>query len=765
MKTSFYKMMFTLAMLLLMVKGQTLFAQTQGYTHIETVNANPRELDARFGNSCAIHGNYAIVGAPHEKSGINNPIDSFSNAGAAYIYEYTANGWTFMQRLVASNRAANDKFGQAVSIHGNYAIVGSPFHNNNQGMVYVFELSGGTWTETQQLQAGDADSGDEFGTSVSIRNNHLIVGAWYDEDANYNPNATQYTDEGSAYIFNLDANNMWVEQQKIIRYSSNLGIARTGSSKFGNSVDIDFPLLVVGAFEVDKTGFSNVGEAYVYRFNGNSWAMEAVVTASDLETNDRMGRSVAISGTTVAVAAHLQNYDATSLNGGSGNGLNSAGAVYMLSSPTPGTWTLDTKVTPQDRKANDQFGFHIDLSNNQLIVGARFADMDTLNANAVPNSGSAYLFKHQGGIWQEASKFVTPSPLRSNADQFGTAVAVENSTVLVGARFEDEDKNGQNTISAAGAAYFFEGNCSIVDNRSITTCDSSYNFYGASLNSSGNYSHTIAGLNGNCDTIINLDISFAYTAPIMMQTTICDTVYYFAGNYLHSSGTYYDTLSSSKGCDSVVVLDLVLNPPSSNLLVETACNSYDFFGTTYTSTGIYNHVINNGNSLGCDSTIVLDLTITTVDTNVVLNGNTLTANASNATYQWVDCDNNNSPINGATNQSFTPTAIGNYAVEITTNNCTQLSNCIPVSSITGLSSVASDAAFAAVPNPATTYVHITTSIPETVTFRMVNSCGMTVMLKTIQNNATIDIQDLSPGIYMINLIHGPQILTQKIIKQ
>lgn len=119
----------------------------------------------------------------------------------------------------------------------------------------------------------------------------------------------------------------------------------------------------------------------------------------------------------------------------------------------------------------------------------------------------------------------------------------------------------------------------------------------------------------------------------------------------------------------------VVSAPSPGVDVQTACNSYTWIdGNTYTSDN-NSATYTVQNAAGCDSTVTLDLTIINVDNTVTQNGTVLTADQSGATYQWVDCDNNNAAISGATSQSFTPTTTGNYAVVVTLNGCTVTSSC------------------------------------------------------------------------------------------
>ncbi|HIA36429.1 MAG TPA: T9SS type A sorting domain-containing protein [Flavobacteriales bacterium] len=120
---------------------------------------------------------------------------------------------------------------------------------------------------------------------------------------------------------------------------------------------------------------------------------------------------------------------------------------------------------------------------------------------------------------------------------------------------------------------------------------------------------------------------------------------------------------------------------SSVVLNETACDSYNWVanGLTYTLSGTY--VATLINTAGCDSVVTLNLTIDTVDVSVSQTDSVLTANDSSATYQWLNCNNGFAPVSGAVYQSFTPSAIGNYAVEVQKNGCVDTSACYSVTAL------------------------------------------------------------------------------------
>ncbi len=163
------------------------------------------------------------------------------------------------------------------------------------------------------------------------------------------------------------------------------------------------------------------------------------------------------------------------------------------------------------------------------------------------------------------------------------------------------------------------------------------------------------------------------TASTITQSS-CSTFTLNAQTYT-TSGTYTQTRTNTAGCDSTITLNLTINQPSSATITQSSCTSFTLNGTTYTASGTYTQ--NRTNAAGCDSSITLNLTINALPNAAISeNAGTLTAAQAGAAYQWLDCDNANTPIAGAIAQSFTPTASGNYAVSISLNGCTAVSNCI-----------------------------------------------------------------------------------------
>ncbi len=204
---------------------------------------------------------------------------------------------------------------------------------------------------------------------------------------------------------------------------------------------------------------------------------------------------------------------------------------------------------------------------------------------------------------------------------------------------------------------------------------STFNLNDQTYTQSGVYTQQLTNAQG-CDSTITLNLTITQPTSSTITQTACSS--YTLNNQTYTqSGVYTQQLTNAQGCDSTITLNLTITQPSSSTINQTACSTFTLNNQTYTQSGVYTQQLPN--SQGCDSTITLNLTILPLPSVAVTSSSgVLTANQQNATYQWLDCDNNYNPISGATLISFTPLISGNYAVEINQNSCIDTSQCYTV---------------------------------------------------------------------------------------
>jgi hypothetical protein len=320
-------------------------------------------------------------------------------------------------------------------------------------------------------------------------------------------------------------------------------------------------------------------------------------------------------------------------------------------------------------------------------------------------------------------------------------------------------------INSAGCDSIITLNLTIKNSTSNTINQSacnSYTFNNQTITQSGIYYDTLINSAG-CDSIITLNLTIKNSTSNTINQSACNA-YTFNNQTITQSGIYYDTLINSAGCDSIITLNLTINTPTSNTINQSACNLYTFNNQTITVSGIYYDTLIN--ATGCDSIITLNLTINSVSNiNVTQNGTTLTASNSAASYQWVKC-NPYSIIAGATNQSYTATANGDYAVILTENACTDTSVCVPITNVS-VKDIAINR-FTITPNPATNQIAISANQSFTnASITIYSITGQTIFtVKNINSKEQIiDISKFANGVYYVEMKQLTSKEIAKFIKQ
>ena len=310
-------------------------------TKLTADDAAPGDL---FGNSVAISGNTALVGAVQDDDG---GFDS----GSAYLFDVTTGNQ--LAKLTADDAAAGGWFGQSVAISGNMALVGALYGNGDfGGTAYLFDVT--TGNQLTKLTADDAAAGGSFGSSVAIGGNTALVGAWGDNDGGDR--------SGSAYLFDATTGN---QLAKLTADDAAM------NDRFGSSVAISGNTALVGAWGNDDAGNAS-GSAYL--FDVSTGNQIAKLTADDAAAGDSFGNSVAISGNTALVGAW-----------GEQNADDNSGSAYLFDVTTGNQLA---KLTAVDATMEDYFGSSVAISGNTALVGA-LLDIDVDNF-----FGSVYLYEN-----------------------------------------------------------------------------------------------------------------------------------------------------------------------------------------------------------------------------------------------------------------------------------------------------------------------------------------------------------------------------------
>lgn len=390
------------------------------------VKASNTGADDHFGGAVAVSGDTMVVGARYEDSNAtglngNQTNNSATDSGAAYVFTRNEGVWSQQAYLKSSNSGTLDQFGGAVAVSGDTVVVSAELEDsnatgvngnqavnttNNSGAAYVFTRSGGVWSQQAYLKASNTGAGDQFGFSVAVSGETVVIGS-IGEDSN-----------------------------------------ATGTN--GN--------------QADNTA-TDSGAAYVFTRSAGVWSQQAYLKASNAEFDDLFGFSVAVSGDTVVVGAEYEDSSATGVNGSqTNNSATNAGAAYVFTR-SAGTWSQQAYLKASNAGANDQFGYSVAVWGDRVVIGSPAEDSNATgtNGNQADNSatisGAAYVFSRSAGVWSQQA-YLKASNSEAN-DTFGASVAISDKRIVIGGIGEDGSAtgvNGDETSNASansGAAHIF----------------------------------------------------------------------------------------------------------------------------------------------------------------------------------------------------------------------------------------------------------------------------------------------------------------------
>ena len=250
---------------------------------LHKLTPNDPRFGHHFGNSVAIDGNIAVIGARDDG-------DKGFSAGAAYVFDVSTGDQ--LLKLTASDGARSDDFGFSVAVRGTTAVVGalSDFDNGViSGSAYVFDV--GTGEELMKLLPTDGVGRPKFGFSVDLAGGLAVIGAREDRDNGFQA--------GAAYVFDLGTGDQLFKL-----------LPRDGREQdfFGHSVGISGSLAVIGAIGDDTNNGSSSGSAYVFDLTSGEETLK--LTASDGVERALFGHSVGFSGDMAVVGAPFAAFDA-----------------------------------------------------------------------------------------------------------------------------------------------------------------------------------------------------------------------------------------------------------------------------------------------------------------------------------------------------------------------------------------------------------------------------------------------------------------------
>ncbi|MEI8027333.1 MAG: hypothetical protein WCI18_13375 [Pseudomonadota bacterium] len=546
-----------------------LFTVTKaGWNQEAYLKASNAETSDSYGRSVAVSGDTVLIGANGESSsqttitnGTTSSVDNSAlNAGASYIYKRTGSTWIQEAYLKASNSNASDYFGGAASLSGDTAVIGVRGEGSNQttitngsgsstdnsainaGASYIYKRTGSIWAQEAYLKASNANASDNFGYSVAISGNTAAIGAFQEGSSQtaITNGTTSSTDNsafsaGACYIY-VRAGPTWAQEAYLKASNAN------AYDNFGYSVAISGNTAVIGAYQESSNQItitngttsstdnstSASGASYIYKRTGSTWIQEAYLKASNSNTADNFGSSVALSGDTVVVGAFWESSNEITITNGttssSDNSASGAGASYIYKR-TGSTWAQEAYLKASNSNAFDRL-FSVAVSGDTAVVGAyrEGSNQTTITNgttsstdNSANSSGASYIYRRAGSTWAQEAYLKASN---SNAsDEFGYSVALSGDTAVIEAIGEDSNQttitNGttsstDNSASNAGAVYVYRNLSRMFEaheiQSSVTSSSFTVSWNGSNLGSGNGtfkvvYSTSTPGANCSSGTV------------------------------------------------------------------------------------------------------------------------------------------------------------------------------------------------------------------------------------------------------------------------
>ncbi len=344
--------------------------------------------DDRAAVSVGLDGDIAVVGTEGDDNGYST--------GAAYVFERSGANWVEVQKLLPSDSAAGDDFGDLAAVSGDTLVVGASFGQGHsaQSAAYVFVRTSSNWIEQQKLVPDGGRS-----ESLALNGDTVIMGV---------PDAGS----GSAQVF-VRSGETWTEEQTLVTSDGT-------ADDFGYAVAVSGDTAMVGARRATgrEDDLFEAGAVYVFERSGSKWVEQQKLTASDGAITNHFGYAVALSGGTAVVSPFWDQEN------------DGRGAAYVFRKSDSG-WIQEQRLAASDAAADDGFGHALATSANLIVVGAP-GDDPPAGSNDGVATGSAYVFSRADSSWTEELKLVSPANRYSpGGSGFGGSVAISGDTALI----------------------------------------------------------------------------------------------------------------------------------------------------------------------------------------------------------------------------------------------------------------------------------------------------------------------------------------------
>ena len=645
-------------------------------------------------------------------------------------------------------------------------------------------------------------------------NGDVVICADFDGVVDVDPGPGVYNLTGSSSTFSIES-SMIVKLDSIGRFKNAFAIGVSSecittdididlsdniylTGMFKSSVDflpgpLNFSKTSSGDYDIFLAKYSsNFDLKYVESFGGNFWDRGKAISVGNKGQITATGRFVCSvdfdPDTTDFILtsqdcppyayndAFLLNYSCTT-NWGN-DSISSCGPITWIDGNTYSSDTLGPSFTLTNKGGCDSIVYlHFSLDTNYIETGTNtitscgpitWMDGNTYSTN---NNSATHTLTNQRGCDSivTLNLVIDSSHTTQGIDKITSCDAL---TWINGQTYTSNNFSATDTLlSSTGCDSIVTLNLQIKPSKSfhyaINACDSLTWINGQTYHSSTKDTLWLTTYKG-CDSIVSMDL-YVYQPQIVYDSILaCDSITWIDGNtYSTNNNSATHTLTSALGCDSIVHLHLNLSQSTKGTDVIDTCKSYTWIdGQTYfSSTNTPTWTLTN--SVGCDSVVTLDLTISNVsDLTTTTSGLVISANNIDATYQWLNCDDNYAVIVGESGQTYTATSNGNYAVELTENGCVDTSTCVAISTV-GILENSFGNNLLVYPNPTNGNLSIDLgAVYENSNILITDISGKKIDSINITQSQVLNISLEEPaGIYIISIQAGNKTAVIRLVKK
>ncbi|RKY21412.1 MAG: hypothetical protein DRQ55_04575 [Planctomycetota bacterium] len=381
----------------------------------------PASLPARagFGGAIELDGDTLAVGAP-------NPHYPSSSPGAVWIFVRSGGAFVFQQELVPASALLGDQFGRSLALDGERLLVGAPFDDDlgaQSGSAFVFERVGEVWTETAQLLPNDGASGDQFGRSVALSGDTALVGAWLSDAATDDDDAP-VSDAGAAYVFVTEDDVLWSQQAQLLDEAE-----PEPSDHMGQSVGLHEDHALVGAPRDDMLA-DDTGVVHHFARAADTWSLTRTFQELGVTPGGQFGSSMSSVNNLLLVGSPY-------------SGINAKGRAIVFERDDQGDYSQIKKLESFLVPDQSHFGTTVAAGSSHLLFGAPTADGAASDGGALLNSPLSL-----SGNWISLGKAL--------AGTNGEPVLSGTGTIIMDEPFELSMSNGLPNSSVAMIMGFTE---------------------------------------------------------------------------------------------------------------------------------------------------------------------------------------------------------------------------------------------------------------------------------------------------------------------